>query len=126
FSVSQSGVLLYQTGVGVRSQLAWVDRKGQITSRLGEPADYADVAISPDGSRVLVSALDPLPGTRDLWLFESARGVRDRVTSEPSDDYSPVWSPGGDRVVFTSVRDGSIDLYERRLDGSGERKLDSG
>jgi Tol biopolymer transport system component len=126
FSVSQSGVLLYQTGIGVRSQLAWVDRKGQTTGRLGEPADYADVAISPDGSRVLVSALDPLTATRDLWMFETARGVRDRVTSEPSDDYAPVWSPGGDRIVFTSVRDGSIDLYERRLDGSGERKLDSG
>ena len=126
FSASQSGVLLYQTGLVVRSQLAWVDREGKTIARLGEAADYGDVALSPDASRVLVSARDPLLGTRDLWMFDVIRGVRDRVTSEPSDDYAPVWSPTGDRFAFTSERDGSIELYERRLDGSGERTLDSG
>jgi Tol biopolymer transport system component len=126
FSVSQSGVLLYQTGLLVRSQLAWTDRAGTPLGTLGDPADYGDVALSPDGSRVLVSALDPLLGTRDLWIFDAARGIRDRFTDEPSDDYAPVWSPRGDRIAFTSVRDGSIELYERRSDGSGERHLDAG
>lgn len=127
FSVSDTGVLVYQTGLGVRSQLAWRDRAGRPLGDLGGQADYADVALSPDGARVMVSALDPQLGTRDLHVFDVSRGVHERFTSERSDDYAPVWSPGGDRVAFTSAREGSIEIYERSLNGTTpERRLDSG
>jgi Tol biopolymer transport system component len=127
FSVSDTGVLVYQTGVGVRSQLGWIDRSGKVLAQIGEQADYVDVALSPDGSRALVSALDPQLGTRDLLVYDADRGIRERLTSEPSDDYAPVWSPRGDRIAFTSARAGSIELYERALDGSrSERRLESG
>ena len=127
FSVSANGVLLYQTGVGVLSQLAWMDRTGKTRRLLGERADYGDVALSPDGSRVLVSILDPQLGTRDLVLYEVARQVRERFTTEPSDDYAPVWSPDGNRAAYTSAREGSIEIYERSLTGaSPDRTIVSG
>jgi Tol biopolymer transport system component len=127
FSVSDEGVLIYQSGVGVLSQLAWTDRNGKTLRSFAEPADYADVALSPDGSRVLVSALDPQLGTRDLVLFDVARGLRERFTSEPSDDYAPVWSPDGTRVAYTSAQKGSIEIYGRSLAGATpDRPIASG
>ncbi len=55
FSVSDAGVLVYQTGLVVRSQFAWMDRTGKPLGTLGEQADYGDVALSPDGTRAAVS-----------------------------------------------------------------------
>ena len=128
FSVSDTGVLVYQTGLLVRSQLALTDRTGKPIALVGEQGDYADVALSPDGAKAIVSRMDTQAGSRDLCIFDVARGgVCERFTSEPSDDYAPVWSRDGDRIAFTSVRKGTIEIYERSVDGSGgERMLDAG
>jgi Tol biopolymer transport system component len=127
FSVSQAGVLAFQTGVGVRSQLAWIDRGGKTSALLGEQADYGDVRLSPNERHAAVSMLDPQLGTRDLWFFDLDRRTGDRFTSEPSDDYAPVWSPTGDRLAYTSTRDGSIRIYEQSIGRTAEpRAIDSG
>jgi eukaryotic-like serine/threonine-protein kinase len=122
FSVSDNGMLVYQLGAGFRSQLAWFDRSGAELERLGEPADYADVRLSPDGARAAVSVMDPMVGTRDLWTFDVARGVRVRQTFDAADDFAPVWSPDGSELVFTSWRNASIDLYRKRA-GADEELL---
>ncbi|HEY0872032.1 MAG TPA: protein kinase [Vicinamibacterales bacterium] len=127
FSVADSGALLYQTGVGVRSQLQLTDRAGKVLRQLGAPTDHGDVVLSPDGSQLLVSALDPQVGTRDLLMYDIARGTAERFTTSPNDEYAPVWSPSGDRVAFTSAREGSIGIYERPFSSPGaERRVDSG
>ena len=126
FSVSENGVLVYQSGFVLRSQLMWTNRRGESIGRLGEPADFGDVALSPDGTRALVSALNPEIGTRDLVVYDD-RGRLERLTSDDSDEFAPVWSPRADRVAYTATRAGSIDIYERRIDGVGqERRLESG
>ncbi len=58
FTVSETGVLAYQTGSLVRSQLTWFDRAGTRLATLGDQADYVDVALSPDDTRVAVSLMD--------------------------------------------------------------------
>jgi Tol biopolymer transport system component len=125
FSVSMTGVLAYQTGTVVPSQLTWFSRAGTRISTVGEPADQTDVVISPDGGRAAVSVLDTSAGTRDVWVFDLARGLRERVTSNPADEYAPVWSPSGDRLVFSAVRNGSVDIYQGTPGGS-EQRLDTG
>jgi Tol biopolymer transport system component len=127
FSVSDAGVLVFQTGIGVRSQLAWMDRRTRTTTPIGEQADYHDVRLSPDGTRAAVSMLDPQVGTRDLWVYDLARRIPQRLTLEPSDEFAPVWSPTGDRMAYTSTRDGSIQIYEQAVNGPAEpRQVDSG
>jgi Tol biopolymer transport system component len=111
FTVSETGLLAYQTSSLVRSQLAWFDRAGNQIAQLGEQAEYSDVALSPDDSRVVVSMVDPAVGTRDLWVFDAVRGTRDRFTFDPGDDFGPNWlRPAGDRIVFSSRRQGSVHL----------------
>jgi Tol biopolymer transport system component len=124
FTVSQTGVLAYQTGSLVRSQLTWFDRAGTQLGKLGDQADYVDVALSPDDTRVAVSLMDLERGTRDLWIFDVARRLRERFTYGSGDDFGPNWSrPGGDRVFFSSLRKGRIQLYEKPSSGSARETL---
>jgi Tol biopolymer transport system component len=48
-----------------------------------------------------------------------------RLTTSPGYDAEATVSPKGDRVVFTSSRDGDLDLYSMALDGSDVRRLTS-
>ena len=51
FSASESGVLAYQTGVGVTSsQLTWLDRSGKQMGVLGDRALQVDLRLSPTAS----------------------------------------------------------------------------
>jgi serine/threonine protein kinase/Tol biopolymer transport system component len=122
FSVSSNGVLAYQPGAGeIGSQLTWFDRSGKVSGTLGDPADYADLGMSPDGKRVSVSIVDAQAQTRtrDIWLVDVARGLRSRFTFDPAIEQSLVWSPDGERVVFNSLRKGRLDLYLKDANGSG-------
>jgi Tol biopolymer transport system component len=68
--------------------------------------------------------MDAAVGTHDIWVFDVSRGLPERFTFDPADDFGPNWSrPDGDRIVFSSRRAGSIDLYEKPIKGSaaGER-----
>ena len=124
FTASQTGELAYQTGTLVRSQLTWFNRAGTQLGTLGEQADYVDVALSPDDKRVAVSVMDLDRGTHDLWIFDVARRLGERFTYESGDDFGPNWSrPRGDRIFFSSQRNGSIQLYEKPSSGSGSETL---
>jgi hypothetical protein len=77
FTVSESGVLVYQTGaVTAGRQLIWFDRTSKPLATVGDQATYADVALSPDGKRAVVYV--GAPG--DLWTVDLARGLRTRFT----------------------------------------------
>jgi Tol biopolymer transport system component len=120
FSVSDR-VLAYRTGVGARgfpTQLTWFDRNGKPLAMVGERADYADVELSPDGTRATVSVLDPGTG-RDIWVFDLGRGIPTRVTADPADEFASVWSPDGTQVMFSSRRKGHFDLYQKASSGAG-------
>jgi Tol biopolymer transport system component len=123
FSVSQTGVLVYQAGSGdIRSQLIWFDRTGKQMATLGDQADHGGVELSPDGARAAVSILDPARRTRDLWLYDVARGLRTRFTFDPAEEGSAVWSPDGSRIGFNSARKGTLALYVKAASGAGNEE----
>ena len=48
------------------------------------------------------------------------------LTNHPANDHSPVWSPTGEQILFSSDRDlapGSVDLYLMYPDGSNVRPV---
>jgi Tol biopolymer transport system component len=116
-TVSDSGVLAYQRGSrGDLSQLVWVDRTGQQLEALSDRGDYGDVTLSPDGGRAAVTLLDEAGSNRDVWLLDVPRRLRTRFTFDPAEENSPIWSPDGGTVAFSSQRKGFPDVFGKSSD----------
>jgi Tol biopolymer transport system component len=120
FWASENGALAYRGGGQTSLQLTWLDRRGTVSSRVGDPAPYGDLALSPDGTRVASVHGDQ---QFDIWLYEFARGVSTRFTFNPAIDRYPIWSPDGSRLVFASNRGNHFDLYQKNANGAGEDEL---
>jgi Tol biopolymer transport system component len=123
FTVSDTGLLAYQPAGGRGSQLIWLDRDGRQLGTVGDAAQYGDLELSPDGRQAAVTVLDAATNTRDIWVFDLARGVRTRFTFNPGDEVLPIWSADGMSVFFTSNRTGHFDLYQKVASGVGTEEL---
>jgi Tol biopolymer transport system component/tRNA A-37 threonylcarbamoyl transferase component Bud32 len=123
FTASESGALIYgRSAAETRARLTWYDRSGKRLGSLGEPAGYADLALTPQSDTAAVSLPQSGAGL-DIWLLDVRRGTRTRFTFDPSDDVAPAFSPDGSRVLFASGRKGHLDLYEKTTDGAGEEQV---
>ena len=111
FSVSQTGVLAYQTAARP-SRIVWFDRHGTEIAQLGEPSVVKGLRISPDGTRVAEDVEDKRTGTSDVWVFDLARTVSTRVHSDAVDEITPVWSLDGSKIIYRSNRSGPPHIYE--------------
>ena len=78
--------------------------------------------VSPDGARLALATED------DVWIYDFARANRSRLTNHPAQDIKPLWTPDGQRIIFTSMRAGYPELFWRPADGTGsdERLLTRG
>jgi Tol biopolymer transport system component len=116
FSASVSGLLAYAGG-SAEFELGWFDRKGNRVSSLGEAAQFNRLNLSPDNKNLAVSI--PTGSNTDIWLYDVARGLPTRFTSDPASDFEAVWSPDGRTIVFSSSRKGHLDLYRKSANGLG-------
>ena len=100
-----------------------VDRQGRTSPLPGLPLDaYRTVRVSPDGARLALATED------DVWIYDFARANLSRLTNHPAQDTNPLWTPDGQRIIFTSKRAGYPELFWRPADGTGsdERLLTRG
>jgi eukaryotic-like serine/threonine-protein kinase len=121
FSVSNNGVLVYQEEGGNfdQHQFTWYDRAGKPLGAAGPKGNLWNPRISRDGRRVAFGRGDP----GDLWLEDFSRHVATRLTFDPSDDNSVVWSPDDSRIFFMSQRSGGGDIYQKASSGTGADEL---
>jgi len=121
FSVSTTGILAYQTGMGDVGQLTWFDRSGKVIGILGEPRRYFHIELFPD-QKSLAATLLP-NGNLDVWKYDLAGGPPAHFTFDPAAEVTAVGSPDGRSIGFNSNRKGGTDLYLKAATGAGSEEL---
>ena len=59
----------------------------------------------------------------DTGTTPPSGGMAWRLTDHDASDRSPSWSPDGQRIAFTSDRDGNLGVYVMDADGANPRRL---
>jgi eukaryotic-like serine/threonine-protein kinase len=121
FGVSADGRVLVVAPAPGRARLAWFDRGGRELGRLGDPGRLGSFQLSPDGRRVAVEIWNDDTGGRDLWSVDAASGVASRLTFDPIDAFSSIWSPDGRRLAYSRPNPGPPDIAVHSLEGGDTR-----
>jgi WD40 repeat protein len=124
--VSASGTLVYVPptadagGITVspKRTLVWVDLDGNEETISAPPDTYGFPDVSPDGTKVALSV--ERDGNRDIWIWDLIRENLSRLTFDEAVDRTPMWTPDGKRIVFSSNRDGLICIFWKAADGTGK------
>src|SRR3712207_3091530 len=74
-------------------------------------------AISPDGKTIAFSYKG------DLYTVPVTGGQALQLTSNAAYDSYPVWSPNGEKLAFSSAREGSIDVFLINKTGGAPLRL---
>jgi Tol biopolymer transport system component len=119
FDLSDAGLLVYTPVEATRPErtLVWVDRQGREEAIPGVPRrEYVYPRLSPDGTKV---ALDTRDQDEDIHIWDLDRSVLTNVTLDRELDRSPVWTPKGDRIAFSSSRVVPAGVFWQPADGTG-------
>ncbi len=81
------------------------------------PLWLRNVAISPDGGTIAFTYKG------NIFTVKSTGGDARQITSGGSYNTSPVWSPDGSSIAFSSDREGSMDIYLVDSKGGAPRRL---
>ncbi|AMY07941.1 Transcriptional regulator HilA [Luteitalea pratensis] len=120
FTAADNGLLIYDPHIDrQRSQLLWVDRHGTPLHVLAQLDNVGVPVLSPDESRIVVARKDLATNNNDLWLTDPLGDNPAKFTFDPGSDLLGIWSPDGQRIVWTSTRNGSFDLYEKEVSSQG-------
>ncbi|HEX6099290.1 MAG TPA: M28 family peptidase [Thermoanaerobaculia bacterium] len=74
----------------------------------------------PDRSRGYIWGVYPM---YDIFIAKADGSDRKRITETPGYDAEATWCHKGGKIIFTSVRDGDLDLYEMDENGGGVKRL---
>lgn len=120
FGVATDGTLAYVDLPGglapSRRTLVWVDRTGKEDPIAAPPAAYLHPRLSPDGTRIVVARSDQQD---DLWVWDLRRPPLTRLTTDPGQDWNPVWTADSRRIIFASSSGGQQNLWWQLADGTG-------
>ncbi len=117
-----SGTLVFESDVAGRPGVYTLDLARGIVSRLtGEPSFREQTPRwSPDGRQVVFASnrahhtgltSGAAAHDFDLWLVDADGSHPRRLTTGPSNEADPTWTPDGAGIVFSSDRDSRGDLY---------------
>jgi serine/threonine-protein kinase len=121
YSVSESGALIWVSG-GVLPEpvvnLYWVDRSGvaeKWTAFGSRPATA--VRLSPSDGQRLAFGTGGL--SRGVWVYDMRRNTAIRLSPDAF-VWSAIWTPDGNRLVFSWPRTGPSEIWWAASDGSGK------
>lgn len=114
-----SDVKLVSTGKG-RTTCSYFYPDGKFILYASTHLGSDDCPPPPDMSHGYTWALYD---TYDIFKADLNGNVVQRLTSENAYDAEATVSFKGDKIIFTSTRDGDIELYSMNLDGSDVKRL---
>ncbi|MFN0112186.1 MAG: winged helix-turn-helix domain-containing protein [Blastocatellia bacterium] len=118
FACSRNGLLVYMPAPPENAglELVSVDRQGNAKPLFRKTENFWTPRLSADGKRLAVAIPD---NALDLWIYETGNDAFKRLTFDKL-NLAPLWSPDASRVVFASDQNGTLNLYWKASDGSGE------
>ena len=123
FTIARNGTAAFMPSVGGEAipAMMLVERSGSTTPIAAPPHQYSDPRLSPDGRRIAVHVFE---GGRDNWVLDLRSGAFMRLTFDPGEDETPIWSPDGKWIYWTSTRENvNRAIYRKASDGSGAEQL---
>jgi Tol biopolymer transport system component len=102
------------------SHLALIPATGGAIQELPAAGEHVGFpSWSPDATKVVYASFDR--AQRGLRIFDLKTQHVMQLTTGP--DTFPAWSPHGDRIAFTSNRDGDYEIYTVKPGGGGLTRL---
>jgi eukaryotic-like serine/threonine-protein kinase len=88
-------------------------------------------AWSPDGSRLVFISpcqrradfIENVYSDTSLFTVNADGTGLKQLTNVPGADFEPAWSPEGNRIAFTSIRDGNKQIYVLEIDSLAVTRL---
>jgi DNA-binding winged helix-turn-helix (wHTH) protein/Tol biopolymer transport system component len=117
FSVSESGVLVFQSTADLATHLTWFDRSGRELGAVTAATSLTDPSLSPDGRFLAASSDDGRNGQYYIRTFDLVRSVSTRITSGGHDD-RPTWRPDGKTITYTADDGRAFEIRQVSADGS--------
>lgn len=68
----------------------------------------------------------PIYESFDIFTADLEGNIINQLTDTPGYDAEPTVSPKGDKIVFTSLRTGDLELYTMNIDGSDVKQITTG
>ena len=120
-STSRTGMLVVRRGLDGDNRLVWVARSGRELGTLTDAIAYSNPAISPDGTRALVTVYTSRDGpAANLWQVDLQSLQASQLTFSSRSDLAPLWSADGARVMFVSTQKGRPALFDRAALAGGD------
>jgi Tol biopolymer transport system component len=118
-----AGTVVYRPSNQAISQLVVMDRDGRPVQSVGPEGTYLSPSIAPDGDRLAVTRMDTATGDFTVMEMSVSRNAGGRLNSGRTIEFQPVWSPDGQRLLYSAARRGTFALMERNFETGQDREL---
>lgn len=92
----------------------------RVTTFSGSAVNASSFSVSPQEDRIAYVAT--VDGQTDVWTM-SINGTPVKVTDDKLIEISPVWHPDGKRLLYSSLKDGTFQVFASYLDGEAPLQL---